>query len=144
MNRKTMPTIISGIIFIVGFALTELLAGYEIISIELFFILLIALCIFSFGVYVLCDLERMPLEDFIIQRQSLNTLSLIKCFTKLSYLSGPDKEYIIGDLLEEYNQFPSRIKANLWLYKQVITSIFPLVYKTIKSHLVARFGERIR
>jgi hypothetical protein len=51
---------------------------------------------------------------------------------------------IIGDLLEEYNQIPSRLKANLWLYKQVITSIFPLIYRTLKSRLAARFGERIR
>lgn len=53
------------------------------------------------------------------------------------------QQYIIGDLLEEHNQFPSRRKAYFWLYKQIIKSVFPLIYKTIKSYLLHKIGKRI-
>jgi hypothetical protein len=52
--------------------------------------------------------------------------------------SDGQQENIIGDLLEEYNQFSSRIRANLWLYKQVITSIFPLVYKVMPYEIAPK------
>jgi hypothetical protein len=65
-------------------------------------------------------------------------LPLATRLLKLMLDSDEEQEYVFGDLLEEYNQFPSRVKANLWLYKQVITSIFPLIYKTLRSRLAAR------
>jgi len=55
-----------------------------------------------------------------------------------------EQEHVIGDLIEEFNRFPSRLDAYLWLYKQVIKSIVPLLLKTIKNRLVSYFGERIR
>jgi len=28
--------------------------------------------------------------------------------------------YVIGDLLEEFNEIPSRMQAHIWLYKQIL------------------------
>lgn len=56
--------------------------------------------------------------------------------------SDEEWECIIGDLSEEYKQFPSRGRANLWLYKQVFKSFLPLLYKTIKARLTSLFGAR--
>jgi hypothetical protein len=58
--------------------------------------------------------------------------------------SSKEREYIIGDLIEEYSQFPSRLQAHLWLYKQVLKSVLPLAYQTLKSRLASYLGERIR
>jgi hypothetical protein len=58
--------------------------------------------------------------------------------------STEEKEYIVGDLLEEYNQFSSRPKAYFWLYKQVLKSALPLAYKIAKTRLASYFRGRIR
>jgi hypothetical protein len=63
---------------------------------------------------------------------------------KLMLLSNNDQNNIIGDLLEEYLQFNSKLRGYLWLYKQLIKSASPLIYKALKRRLAARFGERIR
>lgn len=59
-------------------------------------------------------------------------------------LTEEDEENIIGDLREEYLQFHSKSEAHLWLYKQVLKSIAPLIYKTAKSRLASYLGERVR
>lgn len=58
--------------------------------------------------------------------------------------SSKERENIIGDLVEEYSQFPSRLQAHLWLYKQVLKSVLPLVYKNLKSRLASLFDVRAR
>jgi hypothetical protein len=68
---------------------------------------------------------------------------IVTFLLKLIIPSTEEQENLIGDLLEEYNQFPSKLSAHLWLYKQVLKSVLPLIYKSVKSRLAARFGERI-
>jgi hypothetical protein len=63
---------------------------------------------------------------------------------KLSLPSDEEQENIIGDLLEEFDQFTSKEKAYLWLSKQVIKSICPLIYKILKTRIASLFRERIR
>jgi len=59
-------------------------------------------------------------------------------------ISRKEREEIIGDLLEELNEFPSKLSAYFWLYKQVLRSALPLIYKNVKSRLASYFGVRIR
>ena len=77
------------------------------------------------------------------QRASGSSLFVIR-LCKLTFPCDEIQECIIGDLLEEYNQIPSKLKAHLWLYKQVLTSFFPLVYKNIKSRFASLLREQIR
>lgn len=58
----------------------------------------------------------------------------------------PDKawENVIGDLLEEYSQFPSKLDANLWLQKQLLESLPYLLLKAVKNRLASYFRERVR
>jgi hypothetical protein len=51
---------------------------------------------------------------------------------------------IIGDMLEEYNQLPYGLNANLWLCRQALKSVLPLFCNLIRNRLASYFGERIR
>lgn len=59
-------------------------------------------------------------------------------------LSEEEEENIVGDLLEEFQQFASNAKAYLWLSKQLTKSVWPLIYKNVTSRLASYFGERVR
>jgi hypothetical protein len=59
-------------------------------------------------------------------------------------LSDEDREHVIGDMSEEYQQFSLKKQADLWLYKQVLKSVLPLAYKNLKRRLASYFGERVR
>ena len=59
-------------------------------------------------------------------------------------LSDEDKENVIGDLSEEFREFKSKRRAYIWLCKQVLKSVLPLVYKNLRGRLAFYFGERIR
>ena len=63
-----------------------------------------------------------------------------------SLLSDEDGEHIIGDMVEEFSArlFGSKLKAHLWLYKQVLTSAWPLIRKTVERKLASVFKRRIR
>jgi hypothetical protein len=61
-----------------------------------------------------------------------------------SILSDEDREHIIGDVIEEFSLFESKLKAYLWLYKQVLTSAWPLICKTVERNLASMFKKRIR
>jgi hypothetical protein len=75
---------------------------------------------------------------------SSRTPSLILDLLKIVIPADDELENIIGDLEEEYNQISPTSKANLWLYKQVLKSVLPLVYKNLKGRLSSYFKERIR
>jgi hypothetical protein len=64
----------------------------------------------------------------------------------LTFLLSFDKEHetMIGDLIETANEFSSILSGHLWLYKQVLKSIVPLICKAVKNRLAAYFGERVR
>jgi hypothetical protein len=53
-------------------------------------------------------------------------------------------KYLIGDLLEEYAQIRPLIKARIWLFKQVVKSAIPLIYRALKKRLAYYFGGRLR
>jgi hypothetical protein len=46
---------------------------------------------------------------------------------------------LVGDLLEEYSQLSPQAKADVWLFKQVVKSIIPLMCKVIKSRLASYY-----
>lgn len=77
------------------------------------------------------------------QRHPKTTYIAIRILTLLLQ-SEEDRENIIGDLLEEHDQFYSKLHACLWLYQQVSKSALSLIYKNIKSRLAARLSDRIR
>lgn len=63
------------------------------------------------------------------------------------FLSKRDQEYLIGDLAEEYLEIQSKLgrkAANIWYYRQVSSSIWPLSKKAIRWRLLARFGDWVR
>lgn len=67
----------------------------------------------------------------------------------LLYLLLPkrDRENLIGDLAEEYVEVQLKfgtMAANIWYYKQVFTSAWPLILKAIRIGLIAWVGEWIR
>ena len=68
------------------------------------------------------------------------TQTLRKSLLKDILPSGEELENLIGDLIEEYNEIPSRTEARRWLYKQLIKSVLPLVYETVKNKLSSRLG----
>lgn len=86
------------------------------------------------------DLLKTSLQDQRTPRASLLVIRLLK----LTLPCDEAQDYIIGDLFEEFQQFSSKLLAYLWLSKQVIKSVLPLAYKTIKARLASRFGERSR
>jgi hypothetical protein len=64
---------------------------------------------------------------------------------ELSFLvEEGEYEYLIGDLLEEYSQIRPLIKARIWLFKQTVKSVIPLIYRALKKQLACYFGERLR
>lgn len=62
--------------------------------------------------------------------------------------SREERENLLGDLQEEYTWFLlrfGRMKARLWVYKQVCTSIWPLLRrKLLKLTVLAGFSEWVR
>jgi hypothetical protein len=69
--------------------------------------------------------------------------TLLRCFVR-SFLTEEEEEYIAGDLREEFSQFQSRGEAYVWLSKQILTSILPLLGKNLKTRLASYFRKRIR
>lgn len=63
---------------------------------------------------------------------------------KLILPAGEEQDNIVGDLLEEFSLLDSKFKAHVWLYKQVLKSVMPLIYKNLKSRLASYFKERVR
>jgi hypothetical protein len=63
------------------------------------------------------------------------------------FISERDREYLIGDLTEEYLEIRSRLGrrvANIWYYKQVSSSIWPLSKRAVQRRLVTWFGDLVR
>jgi hypothetical protein len=59
-------------------------------------------------------------------------------------LLDEDRENIIGDIAEEFSLFEAKLKAHLWLYKQVFTSAWPLICKRIEKKLASVFRKSVR
>jgi hypothetical protein len=78
------------------------------------------------------------------KRRPSNTQIIPKQLLKLISTSDEEADNIIGDLLEECDLYPSKLKARIWLYKQVLKSAPPLIYKSIRGRLASYFGKRIR
>lgn len=61
------------------------------------------------------------------------------------FLSRAERENLIGDLQEEYLEVHSKFgkpKANIWYYKQVFTSLYPLIRRfVIKWGLIGVIGK---
>lgn len=68
-------------------------------------------------------------------------------FALYMILTKEDREYLIGDLAEEFIEVQAkfgRTKASIWYYKQVLTSAWPLMRKAIRLGILAWVGEWIR
>lgn len=76
------------------------------------------------------------------RRSETHQSKTAEIFFKL-LVSAEEEDNIIGDLIEEYEQIESKVEAHVWLYKQILKSILPLMYKTIKKRLASRSGKRI-
>jgi hypothetical protein len=61
-----------------------------------------------------------------------------------SMLPGEDRENVSGDLKEEFSLFESKLDAHLWVHKQVLTSAWPFVCKTVKKKLASVFRNWVR
>ncbi|MBV9960114.1 MAG: hypothetical protein JO360_16935 [Acidobacteria bacterium] len=59
---------------------------------------------------------------------------------KLFFPSDEEQENVIGDIAEEFEQFTSRARAYLWLSKQIIKSLLPLLHKNIRARLYIFIG----
>jgi hypothetical protein len=62
-------------------------------------------------------------------------------------LSKKDREYLIGDLDEEYLEVLAKFGrrwADIWYYKQVVASAWPLIRKAAGLGLLASLGAWIR
>lgn len=58
-----------------------------------------------------------------------------------------EREYLIGDLAEEYSQVRSKFgkgAADVWYYKQVAGSAWPLIKKAVRWGVIASAGEWVR
>lgn len=65
----------------------------------------------------------------------------------LLILSKPEREYLVGDLAEEFAEIGAKHGARyakLWYYKQVAASAWPMVRKAVKWGVWAWVGEWIR
>jgi hypothetical protein len=63
------------------------------------------------------------------------------------FLSKKDREYLIGDLDEEYLEVQAKFGrrlADVWYYKQVATSAWPMMRKAVGWGLLASIGAWIR
>jgi len=78
------------------------------------------------------------------QNRAAHKLHLTARLLKLTGASEEERENIVGDLWEEFNEFDSRLAAYIWLYKQALKSVLPLAYKTIKGRLASLFDVRAR
>lgn len=78
------------------------------------------------------------------ENQQFRNPLLVPYLLRFLLLSDEEQESIIGDLFEEYSQFNSIIKAHIWLYRQILKSVLPLVFKNLKSRFASYFGERVR
>jgi hypothetical protein len=62
----------------------------------------------------------------------------------LMLVSNEEYENIAGDLQEDFICCKSKAEAYRRLYKQIITSVCPLTWKTIKNRLASVFSKRAR
>lgn len=76
------------------------------------------------------------------RRPQSKSIASLCCLLRL-FLTEEDVENIVGDLWEEYTNFQSKADGHVWLYKQVLKSVLPLVAKTIRSRLASYFRGRI-
>lgn len=53
-------------------------------------------------------------------------------------------ENVVGDLLEEHREFPSRAAANTWLRRQLLMSLPHLLLKAFKGRLASYLGRQVR
>lgn len=63
------------------------------------------------------------------------------------FLSKKDREYLIGDLDEEYLEVRAKFGrrwADIWYYKQVATSTWPMMRKAVRWGVLASIGAWIR
>jgi hypothetical protein len=63
------------------------------------------------------------------------------------FLSKKDREYLIGDLDEEYLEVRAKFGprlADIWYYKQVATSAWPMIRKAVRWGLLSTIGMWIR
>jgi hypothetical protein len=58
--------------------------------------------------------------------------------------SDQEQQNIIGDLLEEYWLIKSKLRASVWLYKQILISGAAIIWKTIKNNISSMLRKRIR
>lgn len=68
-------------------------------------------------------------------------------FALYMILSKEDREYLIGDLEEEFVKVQAKFgtkKARVWYYKQVLTSAWPMIRKALRFGLLAWIGEWFR
>lgn len=72
--------------------------------------------------------------------QTCNLPPMIKELLNL-ILSNQERDYIIGDLLEEFEQLQPR-EAKAWLYKQLLTSVLPIIHKNMMNRLVTYLRKR--
>ena len=72
-------------------------------------------------------------EGGVRRIQSSHTPRTITLLFKVALVSEAERESITGDLIEEFDQHPSRVTATFWLYKQVFKSLLPLIFKNLKS-----------
>lgn len=97
--------------------------------------------IFCFLLALLADLIRQILSR---KRQRPIELRMVIRFLTVIRLTDNEREYIVGDLTEEFSLFESRTKAYIWLFRQVIKSSVPLIRKTIQRRLASMFRKLIR
>jgi hypothetical protein len=48
-------------------------------------------------------------------------------------LSGEEQESIFGDIVEEFNQFPSKTEARLWLFSQLVKFYWQIIVRAAKK-----------
>jgi hypothetical protein len=111
------------------------------------FVLAIAIQVFPRIVGYLYKLQQTDFKRYLFSSSSHprqhDRTPFVLCLLS-SMLSSKERDGVIGDLTEEYFHFQSKIKGRVWLYKQLIKSAPPLLYKHLKSRLASYFGERIR
>jgi hypothetical protein len=79
-------------------------------------------------VYALFDRER---NMMVLIAKLPNRVLVARYLFKATLLPDHEYEAIIGDLHEEFKQFNSKSKARVWVCKQIVWSILPLIYKVL-------------
>jgi len=102
--------------------------------------------IFSVGSIMLLSLlgQSTVRKNDIVDQLSVPSLGE---FALYMLLSKTDRDYVIGDLAEEFVQVCAKFgrhKAQIWYYKQVLSSVWPLFSKAMRLGFVAWAEEWIR